>query len=164
MAALSGATPARIDRPADRAELILSQLEQLPTLPSVAVLVLQTANSPDSGAADLAALIETDQALTTKVLSLVRRAHLGAGREITTVAQAVVMLGLAAIRNAVLSVQVYEMFAAAEPGDESALDRTEFWKHSLAVACAAQLIARRSGNGGENRCGIKPANQRFRPF
>ena len=147
MAALSGATPARIDRPADRAELILSQLEQLPTLPSVAVRVLQAANSPDSGAADLAALIETDQALTAKVLSLVRRAHLGAGREITTVAQAVVMLGFAAIRNAVLSVQVYEMFAAAEPGDESALDRTEFWKHSLAVACAAQLIARRSGNG-----------------
>ncbi len=147
MAAVSEATSARQEKRAERAELILAQLEQLPTLPMVAVRVLQAANSPDSGAGDLATLIETDQALTTKVLSLVRRAHLGAGRNVTTVAQSVVVLGFAAVRNAVLSVQIYEMFSAAEAVDGSALDRREFWKHSLASACAAELIARRVGDG-----------------
>ncbi|MFQ5491902.1 MAG: HDOD domain-containing protein, partial [Phycisphaerae bacterium] len=80
--------------------------------------------------------------LTSKILSLVRRSDTGAGRGVTTVQQAVVLLGFTAVRNAVLSVKVYQTFASA-PRDGSALDRSEFWKHSLAVACTAQLIAER---------------------
>ncbi len=131
-------------RDADRVELILSQIEQLPTLPAVAARVLQTTSSPDSSASDVVALIEADQALTAKILSLIGRSDLGVGREVSTVARAVVLLGFAAVRNAVLSIQIYETFGELEPGEDAALDRSEFWKHSLAVACSAQLIAQRT--------------------
>ncbi|MCH7812461.1 MAG: HDOD domain-containing protein [Planctomycetes bacterium] len=130
---------------AGRVELILAQIEQLPTLSAVATRILQAAASPETGAADIVALVETDQALTAKIISLVRRADLGAGREVNTLTQAVVLLGVTVVRNAVLSVQIYETFASHEAAGDSALDRTEFWKHSLAVACAAQSIARRLG-------------------
>jgi len=132
---------------ADRVELILSQIEQLPTLPAVATRVLEVTASPDSSAADIVALIEADQSLTAKILSLVRRADLGVRQQVTTVSQAVVLLGFAAVRNAVLSIQIYETFRGIEPAPEAAMDRNEFWKHSLAVACAAQLLAQRAPGG-----------------
>lgn len=145
MAASQGAITARRSTDAQRVKLILSQIEQLPTLPAVATRVLQTTTSPDTSAADVVVLIEADQALTAKILSLVRRSHLGVRGDVTTVSRAVVLLGFAAVRNAVLSIQVYETFASLEPSDGSALDRSEFWKHSLAVACAAKSIARETG-------------------
>ena len=151
MAPASGATTAASTPDLDRVEFILSQLEQLPTLPAVAVRILQATTSSETSAADIVALLETDQALTAKILSLVRRSSLGVGREVTTVSQAVVLLGFAAVRNAILSIQIYETFAATEPGSDSAFDRPGFWKHSLAVACAAQSIARRLGCNGRAR-------------
>jgi len=129
------------DSQAERVELILSQLEQLPTLPAVAIRVLQTTTSPDSDAADVVSLIRTDQSLTAKVLSLVRRSNVATVREVTDLSQAVVLLGFSAVRNAVLSVQVFETFGVRRLEGEDALNRAEFWKHSLAVACTSQLIA-----------------------
>jgi len=136
-------TASPVGSAADRVELILAQLDQLPTLPAVATRILHATASPDTGTAEIVALIESDQALTSKILSLVRRSNLGVGRKVATVNQAVVLLGLNAVRNAVLSIQIYETFAAHASGTGQGLDRTGFWKHSLAVACAAQLIARR---------------------
>ena len=125
----------------------------MPTLPAVAMRILQATTAPQTSAADVAALIEADQALTAKIISLVRRADLGVSHDVTTVPRAVVALGFAAVRNAVLSIQIYETFAATEPTGESGLDRRDFWKHSLAVACAAQSIAQRLGRGDE----VQPA-------
>ena len=142
MATVQDAHRAAATRDADRVELILSQIEQLPTLPAVATRVLEAASSPDSSAADVVALIEMDQALTAKILSLVKRSDVGA-RDAATVSKAVVLLGFSAVCNAVLSIQIYETFQSVEPSVEASLDRREYWKHSLAVACAAQLIAQR---------------------
>ena len=132
--------------PSPRLELILGQLEQLPTLPAVAARLLQVTTSDTSSAADVAAIIETDQALTANVLALVRSAAVGV-REARTVERAIVLLGFETVRSAVLAVQVYETFKSAEPNSGSTLDRVEFWKHSLAVACAARLIAERARLG-----------------
>ena len=70
MAASQGATTRRSTKDADRVELVLSQIEQLPTLPVVATRVLQATTSADAGAAEVVALIEADQALTAKILRL----------------------------------------------------------------------------------------------
>ena len=125
-----------------RVELILGQLDQLPTLPAVATRLLQVTTSDTSCAGDVAAIITADQALTAKVLALVRRASVGA-REARTVERAVVLLGFEAVRNAALVVEIYETFKGAEPSAGAGLERVEFWKHNLAVACAARLIAER---------------------
>ena len=124
-----------------RVELIIRQLESLPTLPVVAAKLLRATTAKDSSIREIISLIESDQSLTAKILALTRRAHLGLGNTITTVEKAVLMLGLDVVRNAVLSIQVFETFGPREGGaEERTFNRLEFWKHSLAVACAAQLI------------------------
>jgi signal transduction histidine kinase/HD-like signal output (HDOD) protein len=128
-----------------RVELIVRQLEVLPTLPVVATKVLQATTAKETSVKEVISLIESDQSLTAKILGLTRKAHLGLGDTIGTVEKAVVMLGFDAIRNAVLSVQVFETFGGQPQTDkaektEQKFDRQEFWKHCLAVGCAAQLI------------------------
>ncbi len=147
MATSATTAAARQEGQTERVELILSQLEQLPTLPAVAVRVLQATTSAETDASDVVALIRADQSLTAKVLSLVQCSSVGAARNVTDLSRAVVLLGFSAVRNAVLSIQVFETIGACPSSGEDALNRTEFWKHSLAVACASQLIARESKSG-----------------
>jgi putative nucleotidyltransferase with HDIG domain len=128
-----------------RVEMIVRQLEALPTLPVVATKVLQATTAKGTSGKEIISLIESDQSLTAKILGLTRKAHLGLGDTVTTVEKAVVMLGFDAIRSAVLSVQVFEAFGPDSSNQTNEMDknpfqRQEFWKHSLAVACAAQLI------------------------
>jgi putative nucleotidyltransferase with HDIG domain len=128
---------------ANRVELILSQLESLPTLPAVAVRLIQLTVDRHTGAKQVINLIESDPSLTAKILKLARRADSGIRPEAArTVERAVVMLGFDTIRNAVLSIKVFEAFGPeADPQAAGPFNRQDFWKHSLAVGCAAKLLA-----------------------
>jgi len=133
-----------------RVELIVRQLETLPTLPAVATKLLQATISPQSDIKQVVKLIESDQSLTAKILAMTRKACWGIKDSVNTVEKAVVLMGFDAIRNAVLSIKVFEAFSASDDNrhkdQEEGFNRTEFWKHSLAVACAGQLLAERIPN------------------
>jgi putative nucleotidyltransferase with HDIG domain len=128
-----------------RVDLILQQLEELPTLSSVAMRVLEVTGNEDSSAREVVQLIESDPTLTTRILKLVNRADLGARGEVSSVERAVVLLGFEAVRSAVLAISVFDAFKSAEPRGSTAFNRDEFWKHSLAVACLAELLAQTAG-------------------
>src|SRR2546430_1000559 len=93
-----------------RVDLILQQLEELPTLPTVALKVLEATGRDDSDAAEVIKLIESDPPLTTRILQLVHRADVGVSGQITSIDRAVVLLGFDAIRSAVLALSVFETF------------------------------------------------------
>lgn len=137
----SGAARAR------EVELILSQLDTLPTLSPIATRLLAISSSEDYKIDEVSRLIEADPSLTARILGLCRRADRGLGDRITTVRRAIVMLGIEAVRGAVLSVSVYELMdrTAHERDDGSAegrpFDREGFWRHAIGVASAAELIA-----------------------
>jgi signal transduction histidine kinase/HD-like signal output (HDOD) protein len=130
---------------AKRLELILQQLDQLPTLPAVALRVLEVTTDSDTTVLEVVGLISSDQSLTTRILQLVHRAPMGMREEVTSVERAVVLLGFEAVRSAVLALSVFETMQATPlprpPSSDAAFSREEFWKHSIAVACAAELLA-----------------------
>jgi len=128
-----------------RVELILRQVDSLPTLPAVATRLLSLTANDETHARQVVELVSSDPALSAKVLSMCRRADMGVRGDILTVEKAVVLLGFNAIRNAALSVKVIEMFGVT-PGAEQdqdllRFDRVGFWRHSLAVAITAEMIA-----------------------
>lgn len=124
-----------------RVELILQQLEDLPTLPAIAVKVLEATSSDQSSAKDVVSIIQNDPPLTARILQLVHRADVGVRGDVTSVERAVVLLGFDAVRSAVLAVSVFDTFKQAREHDASHFGREEFWKHSVAVACCAELLA-----------------------
>lgn len=140
-----------------RIELILRQIDALPTLPAVAARLLSLTGSDESSAREVTELIAADPSLTARILSMCRHADMGIRSATLTIDRAVVLLGFNAVRNAVLSIEVFGMFGGIrepEPAggngslpsdnpaaDAPAFDRAGFWRHCLAVGIAAEMIA-----------------------
>ena len=122
---------------------ILSKTKDLPTLPDVVAKVMKAVSNPMATANDLNAIISMDQALTSKVLRLANSAYYGFPQEITNMTQAVTILGFNTIRNLALSVSVHKMLFSGNERD--LFSHREFWKHSVATAVAAKMLAQRAG-------------------
>lgn len=169
----AAATPARDSSEnaylARRTELVLKEIEQLPTLPSVATRLLQLGLNDDTEIREIVRVIETDPTLTARLLGMCKKAAMRTRVPITTVEMAVVMLGLESVRALVLSLEIFDWTrrlerpdasegtakgsASTRPGRgttttaaamdaERVFSRVGFWQHSIAVACAADLITR----------------------
>jgi len=122
-------------------ELVLSHLDSLPTLPAVAIRLLQETSSDSSTTSDIVRLLRGDQSLTAKILSLAGSAAMGVRGPVTTLEKAVPLLGFATVRSIVLATSVFACFKKSSGEASGTFDRLEFWKHSLAVACAARRLA-----------------------
>jgi signal transduction histidine kinase/HD-like signal output (HDOD) protein len=144
---------------ASRVELILQQLDALPTLSAVAVRVLELTSAEDSAAREVIELVSCDPALASKVLKLCRCSPGGRAAHVTTVERAVVLIGFDAIRSAVLSVGICDLFESMEsraeqdPAPAGVFDRQAFWQHSLAVAVISEALAHADGLRGRVNAG-----------
>ena len=126
---------------AKKVGLIIQQLNSLPTLPAIAARLLQITVKTNTQAQEVVRLIESDQALASKIITLATRASVGVRRSSASLRKAVVLLGFDAVRNAVLSIKVFETLGGPQKNVESeGFSRVEFWKHNLAVACAARML------------------------
>jgi len=145
-----------------RVELILEQVEILPALSPVIARLLALTADDEADIREVITLIESDVALTSRVLSLCRRADVGVREQIVTVDRAVVLLGFDTLRDALLSAEVFEMLMRAGdrvqiadglPNDDNdaMIDLRGLWRHSLAVASAAQALAKGSPSGAALR-------------
>jgi len=128
-----------------QAEAILAGVTRLPTLPAVAARLLSMGAAEDVRLDEVIELIEADPALSARMLSLCRCADTGLGDRITTVRRAVIMLGIEAVRSAVLSVLVFDQMKVDEEGSEaSSFDIEGFWTRAIAVACVSERVAGRA--------------------
>jgi len=134
-----------------RIELILRQLDTLPTLPAVAARLLQITADDSSSTQQVIDLVASDPALTAKIISQCTSADKGVRKDIITIEKAVMLLGFAASRNTVLSLKVFEVFQkddaavvrdAPEESEPEPFDRSGLWTHALAVGILAELIAK----------------------
>src|SRR5260221_9589344 len=69
------------------------------------------------------------------------RADAGVRWYVNTIDRAVLLLGFDAVRSAVLAVSVFETFSTQHGRRPNHFRIEEFWKHSVAVACCAELLA-----------------------
>ena len=123
---------------AEKLSRIIKRIRSLPTLPTVYREVQTALKNPDVSAGDVARIIESDQSVASKVLRLVNSSYFGFASKITSLRQAVVMLGFNAVRNALLTISVIHIFGKGK-GDD--FDRNKFWKHALATAATARFIS-----------------------
>ncbi len=125
-----------------RAQAILAGLDHLPTLPAIAMEVLQLSQNRNAQARDFEGILRRDQALTAKVLKLVNSPFFGLRREIVSIPQAIVVLGMRTLRSVVVAAQTSRLldrqlgpYGLVEGG---------MWMHSMSCATLARLIARRT--------------------
>jgi len=125
----------------NKVKQVISNIRNLPTPPIVFNQIQNALSQPNVSAGQVAAILSEDPAMSAKVLKLTNSAFYGLAREVESVKQAVVVIGLEAVRNLVLSASVLEMFT----GDN--IDPTyqeHYWRHSLATASASRILAKQT--------------------
>jgi HD-like signal output (HDOD) protein len=130
----------RIDRAVFQ-QTLEKKLADLPPLPVVVTKIMETLNNPNTSAEDLNRLIAMDQGLASKVLRIVNSAYYGFPKRISTITQAVVILGFNTVRNLVLGVSAFGLLG--QKSMPYGLNREKFWEHSLCTAVSGGIIARR---------------------
>ena len=121
------------------ASTLIARLQSIPTLPTVALRVMEITANPKSSANDLMDIISPDVSLTTKILKISNSPFYGLTREISSLQHAVTVLGFKEIRNLVISTVAFDSFKNL--GKNNKFDINKFWRHSFYCALAAKTIA-----------------------
>jgi HD-like signal output (HDOD) protein/ActR/RegA family two-component response regulator len=111
----------------------------LPSCPRIYTELSELMADPETTAADAAAVLERDVAMTAKVLQLVNSAFFGLGRRIARIPEAIHYLGLNTLRAVVLHAGAFEAFAPARPIE--GFDIGALQRRSYLAARIAQRIA-----------------------
>lgn len=110
----------------------------LPTLPAVAVRVVELTQRKDTPVEELAKVIQSDQALSLKVLKTVNSSFYGLRQRCTTINQSLVMLGLSTIKSLALG---FSLVGTVNTAAGSTFDLVTYWRRGVYTAVAAKSIA-----------------------
>lgn len=120
----------------------LAYCPNLPTLPAVAVRIIELGHDPESDIGEISKVVSLDPALAAKMLRTANSAFYGARRKAGNLRQALTTLGIDAAMTIALS---FSLSAALRELDENHLDRIVFWKRSILAALASQAVGKQLG-------------------
>jgi HD-like signal output (HDOD) protein len=115
---------------------LLDQPSKLPTIPKVAQQLIESFSASDVSVDEIAGQLTADPVLSAKLLRLANSAYFHVSRTITTVDDALRMLGFVMVRNLVIGNGMLTAFRNT-PG----MNLDQFWRYNLYTACASRWLA-----------------------
>lgn len=112
----------------------------LPTLPGVAMRVLELTGKPNVSITEIAEAVQNDPALSTKVLRTVNSSYYGLATPCPSISRAMGLLGLNAVKAIVLGFSLVDF-----DHDLDDLDMTPFWRRAVYAAAGARAFASKVG-------------------
>jgi len=116
----------------------IANTEHLPSLPAVAVRVLDLIRQENVAVTEIAETIAQDPVLSAKILKVVNSPLFGMPNNISSLPQAMVVLGLRTLKVMVLSFSVVGELANLRDKD---FDHELFWRRSVTTAVSSSLLA-----------------------
>lgn len=123
---------------------IVDWVEGLPPMPDVADRALQLVDDPDSSPSELAAVLTRDPALVSTVMRAANSAALGRAQSVTTLDDAILVVGLGTLKSLILGVTLKQWNKQFGPVDKLV------WEKSLGTAVAAFVLATFLGKTYQN--------------
>ena len=121
---------------------IVATVGSLPAAPSVVATAMSLTSRQDSSISEISRVLSSDQSLAAKVLKLSNSSYYGRVKEVTTLNEAILVLGILAVRSLIVATSAYSMF---DVGDENGPEM-KLWRHSLSTAVAARQFATHIGH------------------
>ncbi|MDD2711031.1 MAG: HDOD domain-containing protein [Verrucomicrobiae bacterium] len=118
---------------------VTGKVQLLPPLPAAVQKLLHLTKDMEVNTEEVAQVVSTDEVLTGRILRVANSAAYGLSQKVSTISQAMVVLGLDGIRS--LAIGVTLMNYQAGKGATPSLKREDLWHHAFAAASAAQLMA-----------------------
>ena len=118
---------------------VLRKLKDLPPMPQIVFKARQVISDPDSEMSELSDLLESDQAIATKVLKLANSAYYGLSGKVSSIRHASSLLGYNALGQLISMVGGASVLGKTLGGYD--LDSAGTWRHSLLTASASRILA-----------------------
>jgi len=112
----------------------IERLEKLPTIPPVLTKLLDIIENPRTSLSEIGNFISKDPALASVILKAINSPVYGFPGRISTVSQALILLGLNVVKGMLLSIAVFEIMQKVMAG---------LREHSVGCAITARIISRR---------------------
>ena len=116
-------------------ETAIMTAADLPTIPVVAIKVMQLIESESATAEELAKIVASDPAVAARVLKISNSSFYGCQRQIQTLSGAIIVLGFSTLRSLVVAASVKQVYKPY------GLTEKMLWEHSFAAGLAARVIA-----------------------
>ena len=119
-------------------ESLLAQSPKLSTLPEVYLRVTEQLDDPAVNVQEIGETVQTDPAISTRILTMVNSAYYGMPHKVTTISQAVALLGRDRLKQILIGSVLVNVFTDPEIDSFSL---SEFWRHSIKTAIIAKQLA-----------------------
>ena len=116
----------------------------LPSLPRVAVKLLELSKDPDSCIDDVVQAVKMDPAISIQILKSANSSYFSFRTEIKSIERAVPLLGTNVISSLVLCFSLVDSLTSKGP---LAKHFRQYWRQSISNAAAAEMIGKISGQG-----------------
>jgi putative nucleotidyltransferase with HDIG domain len=118
----------------------MAQVKSFPGMPETSAKLLTMLKDPDSSASQIEGVLKYDPGLTANILKLTNSAYFGIPSKVSSVKQAVVLLGWKRLLQLVMTMCMSTVMKKPVPGYD--LSHGELWRHSVAVSVAAELVVK----------------------
>jgi len=109
----------------------------IPTMPAAAQKAFQLATDPSAEARDFIAVIESDEALSARVLKIANSVFFDRGKPTTTIEDSVIIIGINELRCLLNATSLSEIFPSKN------IARTQLWANDVATALISRTLAER---------------------
>lgn len=116
----------------------IHQCASLPSLPAIAIQVLDLAQRDEVDLTEIARVISKDPALSSKILRTVNSSFYGRSQSISTISHALVILGLQSVKTLVLG---FSLVSNLNRQKARGFKHLAYWQHSIYAATAARTFA-----------------------
>ncbi len=126
---------------------IIKRINKLPPMPEVVNKILHMAEAPTISAKEVIEVVKYDQNITANVLRLCNSSYYSLYREVSSLSDAVVLLGNQTLYNMILASFCAGYLGKKNKGYE--LEKGQLWEHSVSCALLSKEIAKRVGYENE---------------
>lgn len=124
-------------------EEITLKVNHIPVFPATIIQLLRLMDDPNVDVRNIKEVMKADEGLTTKLLRIANSAFYRGRREIKTIEDAVVLLGLRTVKSMIYSANVGPLLSKELSGYD--LKKEELWRQSQISAITSQKIAKKCG-------------------
>ncbi len=112
--------------------------QNLPTLPTIAMELLEKTRDPDVSMKEIARLVQSDVGLASRILRTVNSSFFGLSKPCNSIDRALNYLGLKAVKSLVLGFSMVNFSRCMKDRD---FDLGTYWRRTILSATAARLLA-----------------------
>lgn len=118
---------------------IMKHVSSFPSMPAAAVKLLQLLDDEDVSTQEIERVLRSEPGLTANILKMANSAYFGLRQQVSSIKQAVVVLGVQKLKKLILSSCMAAVMEKPVVGYD--LDPGALWDHSIAVTVGAEKLA-----------------------